>query len=212
MFPKRFALDRRHLILLVVLTIAAGITLPLGVRAVIRLSNYPAEQAALLRQRLPVDDPQFRFQMERDLLLYETDGRIKIWTTVVQAIGGTVLLLGLFFTWRNLRATQAKLDIDRQGQLTNRFISAAGQLGADKNGHPNVEVRLGGIYALDRIARDWPSDYWPIMEVLTAYVRHNAPRIDVSQTDSPTTGSSPEPKSRYGHSSHPDDPWTYSAA
>jgi Pentapeptide repeats (8 copies) len=196
LFRKRFPLDRRFLILLVVLTIAVGVTLPLGVQAVIRLSNYPAEQAALLRQRLPVDDPQFRFQMERDLLLYETDGRIKIWTTVVQAIGGTALLLGLLFTWRNLRATQTKLDIDRQGQLTTRFISAAGQLGADRNGCPNVEVRLGGIYALDRIARDWPSDYWPIMEVLTAYVRHNAPRIDVSRTCSPTPGASVELKPR----------------
>jgi uncharacterized protein YjbI with pentapeptide repeats len=40
---------------------------------------------------------------------------------------------------------------------------------------PNVEVRLGAIYALERIAFDSPRDHWPIMEVLTAYVRQNAP-------------------------------------
>lgn len=142
------------------------------------LSQYPVRQAAELRRRLDtVKDIQFetRVQLETALLQYETDNRIKIWTAIVQAAGGTALLVGLLFTARNLRATQDKLDIDRQGQLTNRFIQATGQLGAElKDGEPNVEVRLGGIYALNRISNDWPKDYWPITEVLTAYVRHNA--------------------------------------
>ncbi|MBV9546026.1 MAG: pentapeptide repeat-containing protein [Chloroflexi bacterium] len=43
-----------------------------------------------------------------------------------------------------------------------------------EDGKPNLEVRLGGIYALERIARDSPRDHWTIMEVLTAYVRENA--------------------------------------
>ena len=38
-------------------------------------------------------------------------------------------------------------------------------------------MRLGGIYALERLANDSPDrDYSTIMEVLTAYVRENAPR------------------------------------
>ena len=47
----------------------------------------------------------------------------------------------------------------------------------DAEGKPkiNLEVRLGGIYALERIAKDSPKDEWTIMEVLTAYVRQNAP-------------------------------------
>jgi uncharacterized protein YjbI with pentapeptide repeats len=36
-------------------------------------------------------------------------------------------------------------------------------------------VRLGGIYALERIARDSESDHWAVMEVLTAFVREQAP-------------------------------------
>ena len=96
---------------------------------------------------------------------------------MLQAIGGGALLIGLLFSWRNLRATQLKLDIDRESQLTNRFTAATGQLGAQlNNGAPNIEARLGGIYALAAIARDSPRDYWPVMEILTAYVRHNAPR------------------------------------
>jgi hypothetical protein len=38
-----------------------------------------------------------------------------------------------------------------------------------------LEVRLGGIYALERIAHDSPRDHWTILEVLTAYVRQNVP-------------------------------------
>ena len=36
----------------------------------------------------------------------------------------------------------------------------------------NLEVRLGAIYALERIARDSERDHWPIMEVLCAYIRN----------------------------------------
>jgi hypothetical protein len=117
-------------------------------------------------------------------LVHETASKIQIWTTIAQAIGGVALLLGLLFTWRNLRATQVKLDIDRQGQLTNRFTQATTQLGEDLvDGRPNVEARLGGIYALEWIARDSPENFWPVMEILTAYVRHNAPRAPAGQVD-----------------------------
>jgi uncharacterized protein YjbI with pentapeptide repeats len=34
---------------------------------------------------------------------------------------------------------------------------------------------LGGIYALERIAKDSERDHWTIMEVLSAFVRENAP-------------------------------------
>ncbi|MFT5159937.1 MAG: hypothetical protein ACI861_002533 [Paracoccaceae bacterium] len=40
---------------------------------------------------------------------------------------------------------------------------------------PNIEVRMGGIFALERIGRDSPADHLQIMEILTAYIRENAP-------------------------------------
>src|SRR5829696_2981635 len=89
--------------------------------------------------------------------------------TWAQIIGGFGLLLGLYFTWRRVEITQDQ-------QVTERFTRAIDQLGAtdDKTGNPRLEVRLGGIYALERIARDSPKrDYSTIMEVLTAYVREN---------------------------------------
>ena len=39
-----------------------------------------------------------------------------------------------------------------------------------------MDVRLGGIYALERIARSSRDDHGPIMEVLTAFLREHSPR------------------------------------
>jgi Pentapeptide repeats (8 copies) len=151
------------------------------------LPQYPASRVAPLATEVASAnlDPKDALALKRDLLQYETDNLIKIWTTLAQAFGALVLAGGVYFTWSNLRiaqqslrATEQKLDVDRQGQITSRFTEAVGQLGADVDGRPNLEVRLGGIYALKRIAEDSPDDHWTIREVLAAYVRQNAPWTD----------------------------------
>jgi len=43
---------------------------------------------------------------------------------------------------------------------------------------PNLEVRVGAIYALERIAQDSLRDHVQIMEILCAYIRENAPLRD----------------------------------
>src|SRR5205807_469101 len=68
----------------------------------------------------------------------------------------------LYFSARTLR-------LNRRGQLTERFSKAIEQLGSD-----SLAVRLGGIYALEQIAFDSAELHWPIMEVLTAYLREHA--------------------------------------
>lgn len=83
--------------------------------------------------------------------------------TLAQIIGGALVLVGLYFTWRTV-------DIAQQGQITQRFTSAIEQMGDQR-----LEVRLGGIYALERIARDSRRDHWPMMEVLTACIRKGFP-------------------------------------
>lgn len=40
---------------------------------------------------------------------------------------------------------------------------------------PNLEVRIGAIYALERIAQDSDRDHIQVMEILCAYIRQNAP-------------------------------------
>jgi uncharacterized protein YjbI with pentapeptide repeats len=72
-------------------------------------------------------------------------------------------------TQAQLQNAQEELQLTRQGQITERFTRAIDQLGNE-----SLEIRLGGIYALERIARESEEDHWPIMEVLTAYVRQHA--------------------------------------
>ena len=73
-----------------------------------------------------------------------------------------------------------------QGLITERITKAIEQLGAEKtvykdgqaNTEPNLEVRLGALYALERIAQDSERDHIPIMETLCAYIRENAKHRD----------------------------------
>jgi uncharacterized protein YjbI with pentapeptide repeats len=84
--------------------------------------------------------------------------------TLAQILGGAALLGGLYFTSQTLRTTQ-------EGQITDRFTKAITQLGDN-----NLAIRLGGIYALERIAKDSASDHWAVVEVLTAFVREYSHR------------------------------------
>jgi hypothetical protein len=87
---------------------------------------------------------------------------IQLVTTVAQILGGITVGIGIIFAWGNLITA-------RDGQITERFTRAVDQLGNEK-----IEIILGGIYALERISNESRKDYWPIMEILTAYVRENS--------------------------------------
>jgi hypothetical protein len=137
---------------------------------------------------------------------------------LVQALGlitaGVAGAVVIFFTWRgqernqrntqeqfrltrqsqeqNQKSTQAQLEnaqeelrLTRQGQITERFTRAIDQLGSEK-----LEIRLGGIYALERIDKESPERAYhgTVMEVLTAYVRENS-RQDHEKPSTPTSGS-----------------------
>jgi Pentapeptide repeats (8 copies) len=87
----------------------------------------------------------------------------------------------VWVTLRQVRTSHDQLKLSEQGQFTDRYTKAIDQLD-DKNA---LAVRLGGLYALERIARDSPTDRATIAEVLSAYVR-TAPRPPVADSI-PTT-------------------------
>ncbi len=109
--------------------------------------------------------------------------------TWAQIIGGFALLLGIYFTWRRVEISQQTLEVNQDQQVTERFTRAIDQLGAsDDKSKPRLEIRVGGIYALERIARDSPArDYSTVIEVLMAYVQQNAKRSINVSTASQTT-------------------------
>jgi hypothetical protein len=85
--------------------------------------------------------------------------------TLAQIIGGALILVGLYFTAETLQTTQ-------EGQITDRFTKAINQLG--ESGPEKLAIRLGGIYGLERIAKDSEKYHWPIMEILTTYGPYHA--------------------------------------
>lgn len=93
---------------------------------------------------------------------------VSIRSTVSRALvflGRSLLLAG-----RRIAAREKTTGAPQEDQITERFTRAIEQLGNEK-----LEVRLSGIYALEQIARDSDKDYWSVREVLTAYIRENAP-------------------------------------
>jgi Pentapeptide repeats (8 copies) len=84
--------------------------------------------------------------------------------TQLLTLGAGIFVAGaLWFTARNL-------FLSREGQVTDRYTKAIEQLGADK-----LDVRIGGIYALERVVRDSARDHPTVMEVLGAFVREHSP-------------------------------------
>ena len=96
-------------------------------------------------------------------------------------IGG--LVAGAAFRQADIasRRHEEQTRADRARRITDTFSKAVEQLANDK-----VEVRVGGIYTLERLAgealdgqqaKDGPAGdlYWTVMETLTAFVRERAP-------------------------------------
>jgi hypothetical protein len=79
------------------------------------------------------------------------------------------------YTWRAAKLTE-------EGQITDRYTKAIEQLGGDK-----LDVRIGGIYALERIAHDAAQDQPTVMEVLTAFLREH------SREHARSSGANPAP-------------------
>ena len=59
--------------------------------------------------------------------------------------------------------------LSREGQVTERYTKAIEQLGSKE-----LDVRIGGIFALERIARDSVRDHPTVTEVLTAFIREHS--------------------------------------
>ena len=91
----------------------------------------------------------------------QLDAEAAIRASLIQLLGGMVLVAGLYFTARGFRLT-------REGHITDRYSTAIEQLG-----NASADVRIGGIYALERIARDSPPDRDTIVDVLATFVREH---------------------------------------
>jgi len=99
--------------------------------------------------------------------------------TIFQGVTSLTAVAAVLFTFQSLdytadatRATRDQVRLADRGQITDRFSRAIDQLG--QVGPDKLSIRLGGIYALERIMRDSPEDGPTIIEVLCAFIRTNA--------------------------------------
>lgn len=95
------------------------------------------------------------------------------WSKVNSAVAAFTALAALLFTALSLNATRDQINVAEQGQITDRYTAAVNQISTP--GADHLETRLGGIYALERLAIDSPRDQPTIIQVLSAFVRSNAP-------------------------------------
>jgi hypothetical protein len=82
-------------------------------------------------------------------------------------------IVGIYLAWKRVTASTGQAEASlQQAELARRdhvaelFNRAVGQLT-----HEKLEVRLGAIYTLRQIARDFPDLSEPTYELLTAYLR-----------------------------------------
>jgi hypothetical protein len=153
----------------------------------------PARSAASLAT---VEDPAARGRLEDDRLKLQNDVRIGL----LQAVAGVAVIAAVVVTWQQLetdrRQLRQQLEVAGQEQAGERFAQALDQLGSEQ-----LDVRLGGIYGLERVAArasgaaaaaggayrppgsaDVPSVFWAsqdrvqVFEILSAYVRTTSHR------------------------------------
>lgn len=118
-----------------------------------------------------------------------------LWLTALSEIIrniGLVLaaLVGIYLAWRRVAAATVQADaslqhaeLARRDHVAELFNRAVGQLADSK-----LEVRLGAIYTLRQIARDFPDLSGPTYELLTTYLRESVrdygddePPVDVRE-------------------------------
>jgi hypothetical protein len=105
--------------------------------------------------------------------------RAAIRGNALQAVGAIAIAVGLMLTARSVTLATRSLAITREAQVGDRIAHAIDHLASDK-----VEVRLAGVYSLERIAQHSPVERDLIFEVISAFA--SAGSATRSQSDSET--------------------------
>jgi hypothetical protein len=92
------------------------------------------------------------------------------WSQLPHLITALTAVGALVFTGLSLQATREQLDIAQTAQITERFTSAVEHLS-----DATMDIRLGAVLALERIARDSETDREAVGELLAAFVRRTRP-------------------------------------
>jgi uncharacterized protein YjbI with pentapeptide repeats len=101
------------------------------------------------------------------------------WKTVGAVAASLVAICTAIVAIATFTVSVRTLQANTRSQTSDRFVKATEQLGNDKS----PDIRIGGIYGLEQLARDTPSDHRAVFDVLTAFVRHEVPARSGKCTD-----------------------------
>lgn len=104
-----------------------------------------------------------------DWLQTGPEGLLESGSTTIRNVGLVVggVVAALLAVWRS-RVAEHQVETAQQSLLNERYQRGAEMLGSDV-----LTVRLGGIYALQRLAMEHPKQYHiQIMQLFCAFVRH----------------------------------------
>jgi hypothetical protein len=145
--------------------------------------NQDIEQASSNNELFKLED---RLKLKKDVLVLEKDATMLqngVYPPLVQVIGGAILSITAYVGYcnfkvgeENLKIGQKNLKVTEDKQVTERFSKAIEHLGSDK-----IDIRLGGIYALEQIAIDSVKYHWTIVEILSAFIREKRPLDSTDQ-------------------------------
>ncbi|WP_328786247.1 pentapeptide repeat-containing protein [Streptomyces sp. NBC_00273] len=71
------------------------------------------------------------------------------------------------FTWKSITQVNNEQALTREGQITDRYTDAVEDLG----NKGSEDMRLGGVYALQRLMQDSPRDQATVIDVLSSFIR-----------------------------------------
>lgn len=91
-----------------------------------------------------------------------------ITTALVGLLSVVAVMAGVIVT---SKANVKQERLTEQGQVTERFGNDIGLLGSKE-----LDVRVGGIYALERLMHDSHADEAKVIEVLSAFIRDHTPQ------------------------------------
>ena len=85
--------------------------------------------------------------------------------TMIQILGGIAFISTFYFSYKTY-------ILSNEQQITNRFTETIKLLSNE-----NKEIRIGALYALERLSKDSEKDKISILQIINAYVRNHAPRV-----------------------------------
>lgn len=84
---------------------------------------------------------------------------------VALVVGGGI---GIYLAYQRSLVADKQQRLAERGQITDRYSKAVEQLG----NMDNVSVRIGGLYALQKVAKDSEEDLPTVQQVIANFIRH----------------------------------------